>query len=235
MILYPPSCLSGWCPGCWRGRKRWARAIRTAPSSWRIARPRSAPRSKRPFVHPRCVRYFHGYVLHCADSSLDPFLPPSWFLFRSLMGTLASNTSSTSRSPGSTSLRSIDPRRMAGTRSIQASKTSSSITPLELCTQVCHVTWERRWAIVRADTCINDQAPTSGIFFDCRWRFLVGLDWISYHVSFCLFQPAGDLKPALAKSLNLILQPVRDHFENDAEAKELLKKVKSYKVTKWCP
>ena len=42
----------------------------------------------------------------------------------------------------------------------------------------------------------------------------------------------GDLKAALAKQLNLILQPVRDHFENDAEAKELLKKVKSYKVTK---
>lgn len=42
----------------------------------------------------------------------------------------------------------------------------------------------------------------------------------------------SDLKPALAKHLNLILQPVRDHFENNAEAKELLKKVKSYKVTK---
>ncbi len=43
---------------------------------------------------------------------------------------------------------------------------------------------------------------------------------------------AADLKPALSKALNLILQPVREHFENNAEAKELLKKVKSYKVTK---
>ncbi|MEW5316554.1 MAG: hypothetical protein WDW38_007921 [Sanguina aurantia] len=42
----------------------------------------------------------------------------------------------------------------------------------------------------------------------------------------------GDLKPAVTKALNLILQPVRDHFEKNAEAKELLKKVRSYKVTK---
>lgn len=42
----------------------------------------------------------------------------------------------------------------------------------------------------------------------------------------------GDLKPALAKALNIILQPVRDHFENNAEAKALLKQVKAYKVTK---
>ena len=42
----------------------------------------------------------------------------------------------------------------------------------------------------------------------------------------------GDLKPALAKHLNEILKPVRDHFENNAEAKALLKQVKSYKVTK---
>ena len=42
----------------------------------------------------------------------------------------------------------------------------------------------------------------------------------------------SDLKPALAAALNSILQPVRDHFENSAEAKELLKKVRSYKVTR---
>ncbi|PSC70338.1 tyrosine-tRNA cytoplasmic-like [Micractinium conductrix] len=42
----------------------------------------------------------------------------------------------------------------------------------------------------------------------------------------------ADLKPALAKHLNAILQPVRDHFENNAEAKALLKQVKSYKITK---
>lgn len=42
----------------------------------------------------------------------------------------------------------------------------------------------------------------------------------------------GDVKPALAKSLNKILQPVRDHFANDSNAKELLKRVKAYRVTK---
>jgi tyrosyl-tRNA synthetase len=42
----------------------------------------------------------------------------------------------------------------------------------------------------------------------------------------------GDLKAALVAALNAILQPVRDHFVNDANAKELLRKVKSYKVTR---
>lgn len=42
----------------------------------------------------------------------------------------------------------------------------------------------------------------------------------------------GDLKPGLVKALNAILQPVRDHFENNEEAKALLKQVKSFKVTK---
>lgn len=42
----------------------------------------------------------------------------------------------------------------------------------------------------------------------------------------------GDLKPALSKAINKILQPVRDHFKKDAIAKDLLKKVKSYKATK---
>ncbi|KAM7503852.1 hypothetical protein LguiB_002756 [Lonicera macranthoides] len=36
----------------------------------------------------------------------------------------------------------------------------------------------------------------------------------------------ADLKPAISKSLNKILQPVRDHFKNDPTAKELLKRVK---------
>nr|GEU38208.1 retrovirus-related Pol polyprotein from transposon TNT 1-94 [Tanacetum cinerariifolium] len=40
----------------------------------------------------------------------------------------------------------------------------------------------------------------------------------------------ADLKPALSKALNEILQPVRDHFENDENAKALLEKVKG--VTK---
>ncbi|KAH9556872.1 hypothetical protein CY35_07G054600 [Sphagnum magellanicum] len=42
----------------------------------------------------------------------------------------------------------------------------------------------------------------------------------------------GDLKPALAKALNKILQPVRDHFKNNAQARDLLKTVKGYKVTR---
>jgi len=42
----------------------------------------------------------------------------------------------------------------------------------------------------------------------------------------------GDLKPALVKALNDILQPVRDHFVNNKEAAALLKQVKSYKITR---
>ncbi len=39
-----------------------------------------------------------------------------------------------------------------------------------------------------------------------------------------------DLKKALAKTINELLQPVRDHFEKDPQAKELLKLVRSYRV-----
>mmetsp|Transcript_15400 Transcript_15400/g.43068 ORF Transcript_15400/g.43068 Transcript_15400/m.43068 type:complete len:397 (-) Transcript_15400:216-1406(-) len=42
----------------------------------------------------------------------------------------------------------------------------------------------------------------------------------------------GDLKAALAKAINTIIQPVRDHFENDKDAKALLKKVRGYKTTR---
>lgn len=42
----------------------------------------------------------------------------------------------------------------------------------------------------------------------------------------------GDLKPALAKALNKILQPVRDHFKNDPDARKLLEQVKRYKTTR---
>lgn len=42
----------------------------------------------------------------------------------------------------------------------------------------------------------------------------------------------GDLKPALSKALNKILEPVRDHFKNDSNAKDLLKRVKAYRVTR---
>ncbi|PON97515.1 Tyrosine-tRNA ligase, archaeal/eukaryotic-type [Trema orientale] len=42
----------------------------------------------------------------------------------------------------------------------------------------------------------------------------------------------ADLKPALAKALNKILEPVQEHFKTDSNAKELLKRVKAYRVTK---
>lgn len=42
----------------------------------------------------------------------------------------------------------------------------------------------------------------------------------------------GDLKPALTKAINKILQPVREHFKKDATVRDLLKRVKGYKVTK---
>ncbi|XP_020099150.1 tyrosine--tRNA ligase 1, cytoplasmic-like [Ananas comosus] len=42
----------------------------------------------------------------------------------------------------------------------------------------------------------------------------------------------ADVKPALAKAINQILQPVRDHFKNNSEARELLKTVKAYRVSR---
>ena len=42
----------------------------------------------------------------------------------------------------------------------------------------------------------------------------------------------GDLKEGLKTSLNAILEPVRKHFETDAGAKDLLKKVKQYRTTR---
>ncbi|KAG8046482.1 hypothetical protein GUJ93_ZPchr0008g13788 [Zizania palustris] len=41
----------------------------------------------------------------------------------------------------------------------------------------------------------------------------------------------ADVKPALAKAINQILQPIRDHFNNNSEAKVLLNTVKKYRVT----
>ena len=41
-----------------------------------------------------------------------------------------------------------------------------------------------------------------------------------------------DLKNAVAAELDTLLQPVRDHFEKNAEAKALLEKVRSYQVTR---
>lgn len=38
----------------------------------------------------------------------------------------------------------------------------------------------------------------------------------------------GDVKPATAKAINSILQPVRDHFKSDANAKQILSRVRQY-------
>ena len=42
----------------------------------------------------------------------------------------------------------------------------------------------------------------------------------------------GDLKPALTRALNSILEPVRKHFQTDKRAADLLKRVKAFKVTR---
>jgi len=42
----------------------------------------------------------------------------------------------------------------------------------------------------------------------------------------------GDLKPALANAINELIEPVRTHFKNDKKAADLLKQVKSFKITK---
>lgn len=42
----------------------------------------------------------------------------------------------------------------------------------------------------------------------------------------------GDLKPAVSKAINAMLQPVRDHFKNDPDARKLLDQVKRYKTTR---
>jgi len=40
-----------------------------------------------------------------------------------------------------------------------------------------------------------------------------------------------DLKTAVADYVNQLLEPVRQHFKTNKKAKELLKKVESFKVT----
>lgn len=37
-----------------------------------------------------------------------------------------------------------------------------------------------------------------------------------------------DLKESVASAINKLIQPVRDHFQNDPDAKELLSKIKSW-------
>ena len=40
----------------------------------------------------------------------------------------------------------------------------------------------------------------------------------------------GDLKPAVAKAINKLLQPVRDHFANNPYARSLLETIKRWQV-----
>lgn len=39
----------------------------------------------------------------------------------------------------------------------------------------------------------------------------------------------GDLKTAVAKVINELIEPVRKHFETDPQAKALINKIKSFK------
>jgi tyrosyl-tRNA synthetase len=43
---------------------------------------------------------------------------------------------------------------------------------------------------------------------------------------------ADDLKASLGASINAMLEPVRQHFQNDARAKAILEEVRSFKVTR---
>jgi len=42
----------------------------------------------------------------------------------------------------------------------------------------------------------------------------------------------GDLKPALSKAINELIEPVRKHFETNPKAKALLEQVKSFNITR---
>lgn len=42
----------------------------------------------------------------------------------------------------------------------------------------------------------------------------------------------GDLKATLTEYLNALLQPIRDHFATNPEAKKLLEQVRAYKTTR---
>ena len=42
----------------------------------------------------------------------------------------------------------------------------------------------------------------------------------------------ADVKPNVARLINDMIEPVRRHFENDPEAKKILKLVNSFKVTR---
>lgn len=39
----------------------------------------------------------------------------------------------------------------------------------------------------------------------------------------------GDLKPAVARIINELIEPVRKHFETDPQAKALINRIKTFK------
>ena len=41
-----------------------------------------------------------------------------------------------------------------------------------------------------------------------------------------------DLKQSVSEKINELIKPVRDHFENNSKAKQLLEKVKSFEITR---
>ena len=45
----------------------------------------------------------------------------------------------------------------------------------------------------------------------------------------------GDLKPAVAKVINELIEPVRQHFKNNAEARNLLNLINSFKQSSDAP
>ncbi|KAK3127351.1 hypothetical protein QOZ80_7AG0571930 [Eleusine coracana subsp. coracana] len=64
-----------------------------------------------------------------------------------------------------------------------------------------------------------------------RDKVYEGMEELLFDYSEGFLHPA-DLKPALAKAINKILQPVRDHFNSNTEAKVLFDTVKSYQAAK---
>lgn len=73
------------------------------------------------------------------------------------------------------------------------------------------------------------------LFILCHWydacRVYKSYDEVAEDYEKGLLHP-NDLKPALAKSINAMIQPVRQHFATDPKAKQLLQTVRKYKVTR---
>jgi len=57
-------------------------------------------------------------------------------------------------------------------------------------------------------------------------------DYVELETAFAAKQLSIDLKSAVIGYLNKLLQPVRNHFETDLYAKEILEQVKSFQVTR---